>query len=704
VSVTAPGIVKYPNVFSPIKLGPVEIPNRIYMAPHGIPLEVPSEGLDTAREPAENRVHYFGERAAGGVGLIIHSTQISPFTPQANLGETPGLERSIPSFRRVADAVHAHGSKILGEIWYVNWLQKQWEKLGPEAPGLAPSVTQNLYYPGVRREMTKYEIGRMKDAYADSARNLREAGYDGIELHVSHGSLIEYFLTPYFNRRTDEYGGSLENRARMLLEVLEAIRGEMTDEHTVGLRINADEMLKGGLDEEGTKEALAYVVATGLTDFVDLDVSVEPEQAHLMTTGMFDPVMHNAARVARVRESCGSLPILATPGRVTSIADAEKLLTDGVTDMVGAVRGLIAEPEMVNKSKEGRERERRICVAVNACVDPLGVGWGCAINPVAGREHRWGAAVTEPVANPMKVVVVGGGPAGLEAARIAATRGNQVTLLERRDQVGGGVAIWGELPGRQSMKSLVNYFAGRMADLGVDVKTGIDADVGTVLALEPDAVVVATGSRYNRGGSSGFAPPPIPGAGTGLTVSPEEVIAGDVDLSGKVLILDDEGYHTASGIAELAAAAGGEVTYVTRKQTVAASLGIAIGYIAGRLRSAGVTVKTGTYVKEIRKDSVTVFDVMSQEESVVDGLDAVVLATMRDPLTQLHAELEERVPYAYLVGDALAPRGLREATYEGHRFGRVIGDEEMPASVSEAIFGVEESQTLRRAAEAEPVS
>jgi len=681
-----PGIASYPNVFTPIALGPVELPNRIYMAPHGIPLEAPTPGRAAYAEPAEERVHYFAERAAGGVGLIIHSTQVAPFAVQDNLAENPGLPESIPSYRRVAEAVHEHGAKLMAEIWYVNWIPKRWEKLGPEAPGLAPSVAQNLAWPSVRRQMTKEEIRRLVDAHATAARHLREAGYDGIELHVSHGSIVEYFLTPYWNRRTDEYGGSLENRARLMLETLEAIRGELGDRMALGVRINADELLPGGVDEEQTRAVIRLLEATGLLDFVDIDVSVEPEQAHLMTTGMFDPTLHNADRVARVGAAAGALPVLATPGRITNLVDAEHLIAKGVADVVGAVRGLIAEPALVNLARDGREHHGRVCVAVNACVDPQKVGWGCAINASAAREVRWSERDVAAAPRPTTVVVVGGGPAGLEAARIAAIRGHRVTLIEREPRIGGGVALWGDLPGRGSMRAIAGYFERRLADLGVALVTGTEAGAAAVLERSPEVVVLATGSRYDRQGISGFAPWPVPGWDRDIVSTPEDVLHGAVAQPRRAVVLDDEGFHTGCGVAEVLAAAGAEVTYVTRKATVAAGLGIAIRYVAARLRSHGVAVHSGHYVREIGDGSVTVFDVATGDERRLEAIDRVVLCTMRTPRDELHAALEAEVPYVYLVGDALAPRGLREATYEGHRFGRVIGEPDMPASVIEELF------------------
>jgi 2,4-dienoyl-CoA reductase-like NADH-dependent reductase (Old Yellow Enzyme family)/thioredoxin reductase len=687
---------RFPNVFSPVQIGPVTVPNRIFMCPHGIPLEVRSQGGDVASEPALNRVHYFGERAAGGVGLIIHSTQV--LSSQSNFGESPNQESSIPAYKAVADEVHKHGSKIFAEIWYVNWIQKAWERLGPEAPALAPSALPTIHYPSIRRAMTKRDITLMTDAFRKSARHLRTAGYDGIELHVSHGALIEYFLSPYFNRRTDEYGGSLENRARLMIEVLRAIKEELSDDQALGIRINADELLPGGLDEEATKDILRHLETFDLVDFIDLDISVEPEQVHLMTTGMFDPVHHNAARCQRVAEAIKSAKVLMTPGRLTNVGDAEKLISAGRIDMVGAVRGLIADPQMVNKSRDGKDGERRICVALNACVDQLGVGWGCAINASAGREQVWRDDTMTKVPSPKKVVVIGAGPAGLEVARVAAARGNQVTVLERNSHIGGAVSLWGKLPGRETMRTLPNYFKSQLSNLDIDLRLGVDATPEIITDMAPDVAVIATGSRYNPQGIGGLSLFPLPGHDLPNVHTPEAIINGAVHLSGKVAIIDDEGYHTACGLAEFLTEQGCEVVYVARKMVAGASLGLAIGYVATRLRSAGIKTITGHQIKAIEPGSVKLSEVMSGAELIETGIDHVVLSMSRETICPLFEALDGKLPYVYTIGDALTPRGLREATYEGHRFGRLIGELDMPDYVSDALFAPDNALRLVSAA------
>jgi 2,4-dienoyl-CoA reductase (NADPH2) len=679
------GATAYRHVFQRLTIGPVEVENRIFMAPHGIGLEARGSEHETHSVPAIEHAHYFAERARGGVGLIFHSMPIAPFALQPTLTASPGLPQSVASYAKVAELVHEAGAKIMAEIWYIPWQPHKWEALGPDAPQLAPSPLPNYALPSTRHAMRKRDIERFVGAHAAAVANLRSAGYDGIELHVSHGALLEYFLSPYFNKRTDEYGGSLENRARLLVECLETVRATAGPGLAVGIRLTADQMLSGGFTEDGCREILEYLAPTGLLDFVDLDISVEPDQVHLMTPSFFEPRLHNATRVASVAAAARPLVVIASPGRLTNLADADRLIESGSMDMVGIVRGLIAEPQLVNNARDGRASESRICIAANHCNGGLvsGPGWGCAINPVAGREDRWselGAAAT-----PLKVVVVGGGPAGLEAARISAARGNSVTLLERRGELGGGVRLWSMLPGRESLASLGGWFEGRLSDLDVEVRTGVEATAESVLALGPDVVFVATGSEYARDGESGFDLNPIKGWDSACVVPFEDVLESGRTLAGRVVVLDEESMHAAAGIAELAAAAGAQVDLVTRKMVVGDALARQARYIEPRLHAAGVTVRRGSWIREISDSDVTIVELLTGRKETVP-VDAVVLATVRKPVDSLADELEGKVRFVYLIGDALAPRSLREATYEGHRFGRVIGDADMPESVTDELY------------------
>jgi 2,4-dienoyl-CoA reductase-like NADH-dependent reductase (Old Yellow Enzyme family) len=675
---------RYPHVFSPVKLGPVEVANRIYMAPHGIGLDTPSPDYGIKNVPAAEHAFYFAERAAGGTALIFHSMVMGPFATQPRLQANPGTKEAIPSYRRVADLVHEHDARIMAEIWYVPWQPHSWDALGPEAPALSPSANQQYGDGGTRYALRKRDLKLVVDAHATAVSNLREAGYDGVELHVSHGALLEHFLSERYNRRTDEYGGPLENRARLLREALEAARGAAGDAMAVGIRLTADQMLPWGWDTDGAREILEHLAPTGLLDFVDIDISVEPEQVELLSTSFFIPKLHNLERVEAVAPAAGDVPVLATPGRVTTIADAERLLAGGSVAMVGIVRGLIAEPELVKNAREGNESRSRVCIAANHCAGGV-LGFGCAVNPAAAREERWGLGTIAAAPKSMKVTVVGGGPGGLEAARVAALRGHPVTLLEARPDLGGALGLWARLPGRESLQTLPAWYAARLAELGVDVRTGVAADEQTVLATEPEVVFVATGGAYDRSGESGYAPRPIAGWERELVVAPEAVLTGERELSGRVLVLDDEGYHCALGIAELAAGSGCEVELVTRHASAGARLTRDASQVLGRLRAAGVRITTGTFVDEIGEGSVTLRDLTTKQQRTV-AVDAAVIATMRKPVDALADALDGKVAYVYPVGDALAPRTLREATYEGHRFARLVGEDDMPATVIEELF------------------
>jgi NADPH-dependent 2,4-dienoyl-CoA reductase/sulfur reductase-like enzyme len=286
----------------------------------------------------------------------------------------------------------------------------------------------------------------------------------------------------------------------------------------------------------------------------------------------------------------------------------------------------------------------------------------------------------------MKVVVVGGGPAGLEAARISALRGHDVTLLEGRAELGGGAALWAKLPGREVMGQLSEYFTSRLPEVGVEVRTGVTATAEDVLALSPDVVVVATGAEYSRTGTNGASPHPVPGHDQPWVHTFEDVVRDGLELEGKVVVFDDEGFHSGAGVAELLAQRGASVELISRKQTPGASLGIAIGYIAGRLRAAGVVQHNGTLLVGIGDHEVSILELMTQQAQSIENVDHIVLTTAREAIHSLEHELDGKVDHLYVIGDALAPRTLRTATYEGHRFGRVIGDPDMPATVLEAVF------------------
>jgi pyruvate/2-oxoglutarate dehydrogenase complex dihydrolipoamide dehydrogenase (E3) component len=501
--------------------------------------------------------------------------------------------------------------------------------------------------------------------------------------------LVEAFLSPYFNRRMDRYGGSLENRMRFLIECLEASREGAGPGLAVGMRYNADEMMPGGLTQDDTREILARVVSMGLLDFVDIDIALEPNQFPLGMPTYLIPKHLYGSFVAGIRDAAGDVPVLSVIARVTSLAEAETFIADGLVDMVGTARGLMAEPNLVQHAAEGREEDSRTCTHCNICMSYNARGtWGCAINPETGREKSWS---TYPhAAHPGTVVVAGGGPAGLEAARVAALRGHRVRLLEKGSQLGGQLRLWAKLPGREIFETTPAWYERQLEKLGVSVRRGVEATVDTILAENPNAVIVATGSRYLRTGESGFMEHAIPGWDRDWVFTPEQIIEGGARPTGKVLILDEEGINTAAGVAEILAGGGAQVTMITRwlqpLQHMIGTLEFALEL--PRLKNLGVNLMPMTFIKELGSHTATIFDVFTNEETVVEDVAAVVMATGRraDLRPAFLEALEGKVEQLFSVGDAMAPRGLTEAIHEGHRYARLIGEDGAPRNFTELYF------------------
>jgi len=672
---------KYPHVFSPMKLGPVEIENRFYFAPHGVSLAL-------GNEPSNDFPYYSAERVRGGCGLVINSLNMYGKLPGSS---SPYPERNIPSFQALAEMVHGEGGKIFGELWYFWCAPGKWWPMSPPRPGLTPSAVQQFGAWHSTHGLRRDELRTFVDAYRQAASNLRRAGYDGVELHVSHGTLLEQMISPYFNRRTDEYGGSRENRLRLVFECLQAAREAIGDGMALGIRFNCDELLPGGYDQTEAAEVLGEIRRSGLVDFVDLDVAVEPQQLWLGMPPVFVDKHPYKPYVEAMRGAVGDVPVLSVLGRLTSVAEAEWALATGICDMVGAARALIAEPDLVRNARDGNEELSRTCIACNYCLEALAVGdAGCSINPASYRERIWGGRTFEELtATPSKVVVAGGGPGGLEAARVAALKGHQVVLFESRGELGGGLRVWATLPGREWFQKGVDWWARELPRLGVEVRLGVAATAEAVLAENPDAVIIATGARYSRTGRSGFLNNEIEGHDRDFVYRPEDILLDGARPKGKVVILDGEGSHTGVGIAEILAGDGADVELVTpgfAPVDMSLMLTMEVGFVVGRLKAAGVTMSTQTYVRSIGDHSVTVYDVFTNEERSIMDVEAVVLATSREPYDPLTDGLEGKVKQLFAIGDALAARPLAAATYEGQMFARFIGEADAPTNFSEAYW------------------
>ncbi len=686
----------YPHVFQPIELGPVTLPNRYYFSPHGLPLTV-------GCNPSTDLVAYCTERVRdGGCGLVILSCTVHD--RGRGYQPCPYPKHSVGAFRALADAMHAAGGKIFAQLWY-NWCAPgHWQPLAPPAPTLGPSVSQ-FAYGGMSvgtHAVTRDEIRMMADCHRQSVTHLREAGFDGIEIHASHSGILEQFLSPYFNRRQDEYGGSLENRMRLLVETLRVSRDAAGPQMAVGMRFNCDELVEGGYGTADAHEVLRQICDQRLLDFVDLDVAMEPLQLQYGMPTVFVEEHVYKPYVQKVRGAAGKVPVLSVLGRVTRMADAEAAIAAGVCDIVGSARELIAEPRFVKHAHDGTEPLSRTCIACNWCLGGMADGaFGCSINPASYRERLWGIDSFAPAPGQSKVVVIGGGPAGLEAARVAALRGHDVTLLEARDRLGGALELWARLPGREFYHHAVDWWQRELERLGVKSRTGRAATAADVLQLAPDAVIVATGAHFSRTGRTGIADRDIPGADRPHVYCPEDILQGKARPVGRVVVLDGEGTHASLGIAELLGRGGAEVTLISWNFAPYSSrLMFAFeGELAvKRMAEAKVEFRAATWASRIGERDIELYDVNSAKRSRIDQIDAIVLASGRMSIDDIAKDLEGKVRQLFVIGDALAVRPLASAAFEGQKFARLIGEPGAPRSIAEAYFRSEDTDIFPVAA------
>jgi 2,4-dienoyl-CoA reductase-like NADH-dependent reductase (Old Yellow Enzyme family)/thioredoxin reductase len=648
---------QFGRLFSPVKLGGREAKNRIVSTPHGAAFG--EKGGITDRY-----IRYHEEKARGGCGVVMMfgSSSIHP-TSVNDWGEVNNWDDGIiPQFRQMSEAIHRHGALCLSQISHRGRRGHSWYS---GVPLWAPSDTREERHREWPHVMTTREIREVIDAWAAAAVRLQRGGYDGCDIPLYGGHLLENFLSPLTNTRTDEYGGSLQNRVRLTREVLVAVREAVGPDFIIGVRHSGDHFVPGGLSREELLEVARLVDGLGIADYWMVSGSNTETLKHeaMVTPSLYHPHgLYN--ELAALTRSVVRVPVIVA-GRVSTPEQAEAALAAGVCDLVGMTRALIADPELPRKAADGRLEDIRVCVgASEGCIGRLrqGKAIGCVQNPVIGREGE--LAAIQPATRIKRVVVVGGGAAGLEAARVAAIRGHRVTLLEATRHLGGQILAAARAPKREDYGQIAAWLAGQVRTLGVDVRLNTGATAADVLALGPDAVVVATGATARV--------PDLPGVELSHVATTVDVLLGRVTPGRRVVVVDEDGHFAAPTTADLLAGRGCQVTLISRYFMVGEDIDEGLrSDLYARLYGQGVVLQPLTAASAIVPGGVRTRHTFSGAEATLEA-DTVVLSFGGKANDRLFHELDGRVPELRLVGDAVSPRRIHDALLDGTRAARAL--------------------------------
>ena len=631
----------FPNMFSPINIGTVTVPNRFVVPPMG------NNFANTDGSMSERSAAYYEARAKGGFGLItIESTVVYK---QAKGGpRKPCLfsDEVVPSFKRVADACHAYGAKVSIQLQHA----------GPEGNSKLtgyPLKAASAIAPSAGREipeaMPTEEVYRLIECYGDAARRAQLAGIDMVEVHCAHGYLVSTFISARTNKRTDEFGGCFENRMRLPRLIIENIRKKTGGNMPILCRINARDEGDGGVDVHDAAAIAAYLEQVCGVDAIHVTRSI-----HIHDEFMWAPnITHggfNAELGAEIKRAV-SVPVILV-GRFTEPQYAELLVKQGRADLIAFGRQSIADPELPNKARNGQLEKLTPCIAcLLGCVPNMlqGRPITCATNPCVGRE-----AELKPAEVRKNVVVIGGGPGGMYAARLCALRGHRVTLLEKDAELGGHFLVASYPPGKGEISGAIRSFIVNCREAGVDIRTGTEATPELVASLKPDAIIIATGSVPLR--------LPIPGLDSCGCSTAEDVLTGKADTGKRVLVVG--GGMVGCECVEFLTEREHIVDMVEMKPVIGEDIvPEARKYIMANLEKHKVTQRVNARVKQFYADGVDFTDTVTGEDAAMRGYDSVVLAMGYRSNNTLEEQLKDLAPQVIVIGEARqAPGNSMEAT------------------------------------------
>lgn len=663
-------------LLEPFQLGPISLKNRIITTAHA-PLGLTKTGMVNDRYAA-----YQEEKAAGGIGLVMFggSSHVAPDAASFFDGLNAGNPGIVEGYAELSRRIHKHGSKAIVQISH---LGRRADPHTDWLPTIAPSPIRERAHRSFPKEMEDFDFQRVLDAYARAARYAKQGGLDGLQIMAMSGHLPDTFLAPRANHRTDEYGGSLPNRARFLLEVMQAIRAEVGEDYPVGIRMPGDESSAEGLSTDECLEIARYLSQTGLFDFFDIAYGSGYTQRELG-----DQIPSSGTELGLHLPLAGAVRAAITQpvihaNRIADLATARYALREGFVDLVGMTRAHIADPNIVNKLMAGQETRIRPCVGASHCLS--GVEMLCIHNPATGRETVFPQLVTPAPAGGKKVVIIGGGPAGLEAARVSAERGHSVVLHEAASELGGQVLPMTRVKRQSEKRSITEWIASEAKIAGAQLIVNSYLDEDDILALDADVVIIATGGQPNQD---------LPQGGGELTLSVIDVMDRPAPMGKSILIYDDHGAEDALVAAEyLAAGSGNTIEIVTVDEAIGHEVGHTIipGY-KRRLFQAGVSVVPDTEVLGAKRANgrltVTTRNMFTDEIGersadvvVVDqgslALDDVYLALK--PHSRNNGAIDQE---AFLRGEAQPDHSAAEGKFDLYR----IGDAQAYRGIHAAIF------------------
>ena len=648
---------QFPHVFQPLDLRHTTLKHRINFGAH-------TTNMSELGLASDQHLGYYTERAIGGAAMIVVEpipTDESAVLTRGNF--RPGTDDVIPGFRRITEACHGYGTVMIHQLYHVG---QHGDYMNSYRPYPSPSGLPSYHDSSGSMEMTESDIETTIEGFVQAARRAKESGFDGIELFAAYHALIDQFWTEWSNRRDDRWGGSFENRMRFSREIIERIRVQVGDDFVIGMAVSMDPSVAVSLSIEQMQEIAAYHDDRGLVDYFTCGTGSYFDFYKLIPPSLYGPMLGSPFASA-LSETVTHARVQAE-SHIRTPENAEKVIADGMADMVSLVRAQIADPHLANKAHSGLVEQIRPCISCNQMC------WArrhrdywisCLVNPSVGREWIWGGDVLQAADRPRRVLVVGGGPAGLEAARVAAERGHTVTLIEKSDQLGGVWRLAGLQPSREVVLDHIAWYMSELQRLGVTVRLGMTADVDTVGEMDADAVVVATGALTSRSGFQRARPQHdvLPGS-EGSAIAVEDVLDG-AEVGHRVLIVDDLNDWRGTGTAVLLAERGHEVSVATSGPMLAKGLRWPMSTSRCQIDSDGQAGEAlvNTVVESWDNGTAILFDSFAGS-TVPRKFDSLVVAVHGDPRRALMEELADSGREVHAVGDCVAARNAAMAIYE----------------------------------------